>query len=525
MMKENFPDNWSIAELDDLIIRMTNGANVKQYDESIGLPISRIETIWNGKIDTNRVKYIKEKDSDFIAKYRLSDGDILFSHINSDNHLGKTSIYKGTPKILIHGINLLLIRLSPLLHSGFFNYHFQFLKYKGAFIDVAQRAVNQSSINQAKLKSFLFSVPPINEQKRIVAKIEELFSELDKGIESLKAARGQLKVYRQSVLKHAFEGKLTAKWREENKDKLESTDQLLTRIKQEREVHYQQQLKDWNAVVTVWEKNGKVGKKPSKPKAIKTIAKLSESDLSGLSALQKGWACEKIGNLFDVVSGGTPKGLNSIKGLDVPFYRVSDMNAEGNEVDMKKSATYLSFKEIEGLGLTLYPSGTIIFPKRGGAILTNKKRMLSSEACFDLNTMGIVNQAKSIMRRFLWYWFSKLDLARIYDGSNVPQINNKNVEPLAFHFCSIKEQEIIVKELDLKLSDTDALIHEIELNLKKAEALRQSILKKAFSGQLVEQDPKDEPTSILLERIKAEKSAPAKNNIVKNTKKKRKNAA
>ena len=85
-------------------------------------------------------------------------------------------------------------------------------------------------LTQNALKRIPVHVAPIVEQRRIVAKIEELFSELDKGIESLKTARAKLNVYRQAVLKHAFEGKLTAKWREENKDKLEKPEQLLARI-------------------------------------------------------------------------------------------------------------------------------------------------------------------------------------------------------------------------------------------------------------------------------------------------------
>ena len=91
------------------------------------------------------------------------------------------------------------------------------------------------------------------EQRRIVAKIEELFSELDKGVESLKTARRQLEVYRQSVLKHAFEGKLTAQWREENKDKLEKPEQLLARVKSERVVHYERQLQKWRTAIEEWE--------------------------------------------------------------------------------------------------------------------------------------------------------------------------------------------------------------------------------------------------------------------------------
>ena len=93
---------------------------------------------------------------------------------------------------------------------------------------------------------------PTATQHRIVAKIEELFSALDKGVECLKTARSQLNVYRQAVLKHAFEGKLTAQWREENKDKLERPEQLLARIKRERETRYERKLKEWKDAVKEW---------------------------------------------------------------------------------------------------------------------------------------------------------------------------------------------------------------------------------------------------------------------------------
>ena len=121
------------------------------------------------------------------------------------------------------------------------------------------------SRHYAFLKKSKLPLAPQNEQRRIVAKIEELFSELDKGIESLKAARAKLNIYRQAVLKHAFEGKLTAQWREENKDKLETPEQLLARIKQEREARYEKQLQEWKAAVKEWEEGGKLGKRPAKP--------------------------------------------------------------------------------------------------------------------------------------------------------------------------------------------------------------------------------------------------------------------
>ena len=83
-------------------------------------------------------------------------------------------------------------------------------------------------VTKGKFRETPLSLPPLSEQHRIVDKIEELFSELDKGVDSLKTARAQLNVYRQAVLKHAFEGKLTAQWREQNKDKLEKPEQMLS---------------------------------------------------------------------------------------------------------------------------------------------------------------------------------------------------------------------------------------------------------------------------------------------------------
>lgn len=117
---------------------------------------------------------------------------------------------------------------SPLIKS-------KFLKYR---LNAADFVSFASHLNEGdrprvgfdQIGTFQILVPPPTEQKRIVAKIEELFSELDKGIESLKTAREQLKVYRQAVLKHAFEGKLTAQWREANKTKLEFPDELLRYI-------------------------------------------------------------------------------------------------------------------------------------------------------------------------------------------------------------------------------------------------------------------------------------------------------
>ncbi len=159
-------------------------------------------------------------------------------------------------------------------------------------------------LTQNALKSIPICVAPAAEQHRIVAKIEELFSELDKGIESLKTAQTQLKVYRQAVLKHAFEGKLTAQWREENKDKLETPEQLLARIKQEREARYEQQLQEWKAAVKEWEESGKSGKKPAKPKRPHDVAPLQHREKEKLPSLPPEWAFSRMGVYIGQIEAG-----------------------------------------------------------------------------------------------------------------------------------------------------------------------------------------------------------------------------
>src|SRR5690554_1024397 len=281
-------EDWVECTLDDLLVLMTNGSSDKQFKENIGLLIQRIETIWNETIDFERVKYIKENDEDFIEKYKLKKNDILLSHINSDNHLGKTAIYKDETRTLIHGINLLKLRPSKQISADLLLHQFRFKKIKGDFIAVAQRAVNQSSINQRKLKVFDFILPPLVEQKAIVKKIEELFSSLDSGIADLKKAQEQLVVYRQAVLKKAFEGELTKEWREKQNN-LPSADELLEQIKEERQKYQEQELSKWKDAVKRWKSKGANDKKPSKPKFIKELTNLTEEELEKLPRLNKYW--------------------------------------------------------------------------------------------------------------------------------------------------------------------------------------------------------------------------------------------
>lgn len=494
------PEGWAAAQLGDIVPKVTKGTTPTTNGFAFvdhGINFIKIENLDLGEIDTRSIRqFISHEAHISQDRSALAVDDILFSIAGT---IGATAIVKASH--LPANTNQALAILSgytSAIAPKFLKLQLESFVARETISRARGGAMNNISLGDLKEANLV--VPPLPEQHRIVAKIEELFSELDAGTASLTRARAQLKTYRQALLKAAFEGKLTAPWRAANPDKLESPETLLARIRKERDARYAAALDDWQTALSEWRAGGEVGDRPRKPSGPRD-QKEYESLETIQAMLPDGWACARLGGILDVVSGGTPQGIETATGKDLPFYKVSDMNADGNERWMTRSKITLSKGERESLGLTSYPRGTIIFPKRGGAILTNKKRQLALESCFDLNTMGVLSGIASLSDEYLWYWFLALDLSKIYDGSNVPQINNKNVEPLAFPVCSRLEQDEVTRVLATKLSQVDAMDSEITTALTRITALRQSILKKAFSGQLVAQDPADEPASALLARL------------------------
>ena len=148
---------------------MRNGLAAKQAKDSGKYKVCRIETIRNGWIDDKRVGFVSGLEEKKVKKYLLQKGDILFSHINSDRHLGKTGFADRDYDNLLHGMNLLLIRANPeVFDPEFLNRVFQYYRDIGVFMAICSRAVNQSSINQAKMKALELPLPPLPEQREIV---------------------------------------------------------------------------------------------------------------------------------------------------------------------------------------------------------------------------------------------------------------------------------------------------------------------------------------------------------------------
>ena len=364
------------------------------------------------------------------------------------------------------------------------------------------------AIGKDFIKSLKFDLPPLAEQRRIVAKIDELFSELDKGIENLKIARRQLEVYRQSVLKHAFEGKLTAQWRAENKDKLETPEQLLARIKNERAEHYEQQLEDWRTAVRAWETKGKPSNKPTKPKKPAGLAQLNSSELETLPPLPEGQVYTYLANLGELERGKSkhrPRNAPELFGGPYPFIQTGEVKA-ANRTIRSYSQTYSEF----GLKQSrLWPEGTLCITIAANIAET---AFLGFDGCFPDSVVGFTAKKTLVLPSYISLFIKafRMRIEAYAPATAQKNINLTTLQKLVVPLCSLKEQQVLVDQLETILSVVDEQEGAIGRQLAEADVLRQSILKKAFSGQLVPQDPGDEPASVLLDRIKAERKKKAR---------------
>ncbi|MCK9295923.1 MAG: restriction endonuclease subunit S [Desulfobulbaceae bacterium] len=354
------------------------------------------------------------------------------------------------------------------------------------------------------------AIAPLNEQHRIVAKIEELFSELDKGVESLTTAREQLKVYRQALLKHVFEGKLTEQWRVEHADQLETADQLLTRIKKEREKRYQEQLAAWEKAVEEWQKKGEQEKRPVKPRKPVDMSVVAEGEIEKLPILPPGWIWLRLGDLSVEVFDG-PFGSNLKSGDYVDSgVRVIRLENIGPLEFKNENESFITEEKYQTLKKHTVSAGDVIFSSfvadgnRVVVLPDNIDVAVNKADCFCVRSYG-----ESVFNHYLATFLSTRNaykqLENQIHGATRPRVNTTQLKNCLIPLAPSQEQRKVIDCLHEVFSVIDRLNNEIDEDLEKAVSFRQAILKKAFSGQLVPQDPNDEPASELLARIKAER--------------------
>jgi len=332
-------------------------------------------------------------------------------------------------------------------------------------------------LNQSPMRQIPIPLPPLSEQHRIVNKIEELFTKLDAGVDALKKIKIQLKRYRQAVLKNAFEGKLTQQWREAHKEELEPASVLLEKIKEQR-------------------------KKESKGKFIE----LPPIATSELPELPEGWVWTRLGEIsIKIHYGYTARAKENNVGPKL--LRITDI--QNNSVNWN-SVPYCKIDNFEREKYLLN-EGDLVFARTGATV--GKSYLLKGDvpeavfASYLIRTIITNSVSKKYVFQFFqsnFYW-DQIQKAKV--GVGQPNVNAQLLSRLLIPLSPLPEQHQIVAEIERRLSVADQLEKVVEQSLKQAERLRQSILKRAFEGKLVPQDPTDEPAEKLLERIREEKES------------------
>lgn len=363
---------------------------VKKGEGAITLSPSNIKDY---KLDFSDCSYISWYKYDESPEIQLSIGDIVFCKTAS---IGKLAIVEYLPEKTT--LNPQFIVLKKIQCERKFLYYYLFCSSFKEKIKKITTGTAVPTLSQKNFSELPFPIPPLEEQKRIVAVLDKKFAQ----IETLKTAA------------------------EKN---LQNTKQL-----------FQAELEKAFSN-TSWEK-----------KTIQEICTLKSGNSS----------------------------TNNSKPGTLPYVKVGDMTIVGNEKSITTSTTFVDY---ESNKKQVFPIGSVIFPKRGGAILTNKKRITAVEICCDLNIMGVIPGEK-ITSSFLYYYFIGIDFSKLCNGASIPQINNIDINPLEINLPPLEEQKRIVAHLD-SLSEKVYQLEEIYIKqLADCDELKQSLLQKAFEGEL-----------------------------------------
>lgn len=500
---DEMPRGWYSATLRE--IAEVVGGVTKDAKRSLGqgfreVPYLRVANVQRGRLDLTEMKLISASESD-IQKLKLLPGDILLNEGGDRDKLGRGWIWQGQLPLCIHQNHVFRARLlSPDIDPVYIA-HFTNSMGRAYFVEQGSQTTNLASISLTKLGSLPIWLPPSREQKRIVDKLDELLTELDAGVAELQAAQKKLAQYRQSLLKAAVEGALTADWRAAHPPQ-ESGEALLARILQERRARWEtRQLDKFKA-------QGKTPPKGWKEKYIAAQVPASKD----LPALPTGWTWSQIGMVGDVQLGRQRAPQFHSGSNMVPYLRVANVFEDRIDVSDLKSM-HFSHEEEEAYRLR---RDDILLNEGQSLELIGRPAIYRDElpgACFT-NTLVRFRATESLrptfaLMVFLNYMHSGKFRRIASITTNIAHLGAGRFAELEFPVPPLAEQDAIVEHFSAVQKSIADQIDAVRLGQKQAAAQRQNILRAAFAGQLVPQDPADEPASALLARIRAERAATA----------------
>ncbi len=470
------PNGWSWATLQS--VTSPRGQKVKPIDMP-GAPFLGLEHI---EAHTMKLLGVGSTDSVKSAGSYFSGGDVLYGRLRP--YLNK--VYRSDFEGLASG-EFIVFQEHPHLDNAYLKYFLNQVEF--ASHATRLNAGDRPRVDFSQLADYPFPLPPLPEQRRIVAEIEKQFTRLDASVAALKRVQANLKRYRASVLKAACEGRLVpteAELARAEGREYEPADRLLKRILAERRAR--------------WEAQGNRRGKYKEPVA---------PDTSGLPELPEGWVWSTVEQLSSRIEYGTSTKASSVPS-GIPVLRMGNIQ-DGELIfsDLK----YLESDHPESQK-TILSHGDLLFNRTNSAELVGKSAVYKDwhpKACFAsylIRVSFLLDIAPDYVCTFINSRHGRAYIAQVRNQQvGQANVNGTKLAAMPIPLPPLAEQRRIVAEVERRLSVIQQTEATVEASLSRAERIRQSILKQAFSGKLVPQDPNDEPASVLLERIRVEREA------------------
>lgn len=494
------PSSWSWARVTD--IGQVSGGVTKNAGKrtTLRVPYLRVANVYSNELRLHDISEIGINDAE-LPRLLLRPGDLLVVEGNGSlDQIGRVAVWRGAIDPCVHQNHLIKVRFDQNINEDFVKYWLLSPVGRQHVTRVASSTTGLHTLSISKVEGLPVAVAPPSEQQRIVDAVDALLSRLDAAVATLEAAQKKLKAYRASVLKAAVEGRIVpteaALARAEKRD-FELADVLLKRILSERRRHWEgAELAKMNAA----------GKSPKDEKWKAKYKEPDPPDTKGLPELPTGWSWSNVEALSVLVTDGDH---NPPKRVPSGVPHLTAKNIKDNRIVMA-GCSFVTEKGFEQTKQRYEPlAGDIIVTCVGtlGETAVVPPGIVFSA---DRNLAAIRLVPNGMLARLALHWLNTMWVQQhlgIVSGSTAqPHLYLSDLRALPVPLPPGAEQGRICEEAERLLSASDAVMEQVAGAVRRAVRLRQAVLKWAFEGKLVDQDPNDEPADKILERIRAERA-------------------
>ena len=480
------PNNWIWTRL-GAIINIFRGLSYTKNDEvEDGFLVLRGNNLTDNGLTFLENIYVNEK----VAKKGVEvkkDDIVLVASTGSSKVIGRACVVEEDYEKTTIGAFLILCRPEEIIAKNWVHYIFRTLRYR-LYISEQAKGTNIKNIKNEYLENFSIPLPPLNEQKRIVEKLNFLFEKTKRAKEIIEEIKINIENRKISILDRAFKGILTSKWRNENK---------VSDVKEPLKSINDEKVKKWEEDCLQAEKNG--SKKPKKP-IIREVEDMIVPVDEQPYKLPDNWVWVKLDNLCSKITDGThktPKYTDS----GVPFISVKDIYDNQVSFDNTKFISQEEHNELykrcnpEYDDILLTKSGTI---GRTAVIKTQNEFSLFVSVALLKNYKNIIDS--SYLSLNIQDFFNKINISQTIKGGVIKNYHITDMKEQLIPLPPLEEQQEIVRILDEVLENENRVKELVELE-EKIDILEKSILNKAFKGELGTQNNSDEPAMKLLKEI------------------------